>query len=111
MDAFVYQSDLYCAECASQITQGRNALTWPQTMKDDSEYLPQGPYSDGGGEADCPQHCGACGGFLENPLTREGYAYVRDYLERGTGKPESYDQAVLSTWRDFYASDAGMNAA
>ena len=44
----------------------------------DSDDFPKGPYPYGGGEADCPQHCDACGIFLENPLTEEGAAYVRE---------------------------------
>ena len=38
----------------------------------DSDDLPKGPYSNGGGEADTPQHCDGCGAFLENPLTGDG---------------------------------------
>lgn len=47
---------------------------------DSSEY-PKGPYPDGGGEADSPQHCGGCGLFLENPLTEDGWRYVRNSAE------------------------------
>jgi hypothetical protein len=38
----------------------------------DSDDLPKGPYADGGGEADTPQHCDDCRRFLENPLTGDG---------------------------------------
>jgi hypothetical protein len=30
----------------------------------DSDDLPKGPYAQGGGEADTPQHCEGCGQFL-----------------------------------------------
>jgi hypothetical protein len=44
----------------------------------DSDEWPKGPYGNGGGESDCPQHCGDCHEFLENPLTPDGYQYVRE---------------------------------
>lgn len=44
----------------------------------DSDEFPKGPYLDGGGESDTPQHCGACHEFLENPLTDDGLEYVRE---------------------------------
>lgn len=47
----------------------------------DSERYPQGPYPDGGGEADSPNHCDRCGIFLHNPLTSVGYGYVNEVLE------------------------------
>ena len=43
----------------------------------DSGEFPKGPYDNGGGESDCPQHCGACHEFLENPLTSDGLEYAR----------------------------------
>jgi len=49
-DIYVSGGEVYCESCRS--------------LNDD------GPYPDGGGEADAPQHCGGCGVFLENPLTR-----------------------------------------
>ncbi len=47
-------------------------------MCDSGEY-PCGPYADGGGESDTPSHCGGCQEFLENPLTADGYQYVREH--------------------------------
>lgn len=44
----------------------------------DSDDFPKGPYPEGGGEADTPQHCDSCHEFLENPLTSDGMAYVRE---------------------------------
>lgn len=72
-DAFAYRAALYCADCAQEI---RDMITPSPRDRDDSEQWPQGPYPDGGGEADCPQHCDGCGLFLENPLTDDGAEYV-----------------------------------
>lgn len=78
VDAFVYKADIYCARCANMIKQGRDAVAWPSVMKEDSDYWPQGPYPNGGGEADSPQNCASCGTFLENPLTDDGDAWLRE---------------------------------
>jgi hypothetical protein len=70
--------------------------TAPLDQREDSNDYPQGPYGDGGGESDCPQHCGACGKFLQNPLTDDGYAYATEQLSAGGNR------AVLQQWAKFY---------
>lgn len=104
MDVYIYQADIYCSDCARGIQYDiRESCARDYTTPDfeDSDNWPQGPYPDGGGEADCPQHCGACQVFLENPLTGDGYKYARELLaehyENGRGGFE-----VLIQWRDFY---------
>lgn len=76
MDAYIDDGDIYCEDC----------------RPDDAS----GPYADGGGEADCPQHCGACGVFLENPLTTDGYRYVRERAETNPTSP------CVQEWADYY---------
>ena len=77
MDAYVYQAALLCTPCALAAMLGREAQNivygsdythqfWPHTWQESDSY-PQGPYADGGGEADSPQHCDHCGLFLETP--------------------------------------------
>ena len=67
----------------------------------DSDDLPKGPYTNGGGEADTPQHCDGCGVFLENPLTGDGVRYVNEKLTEhardGSGNAE-----VLKAWAEHY---------
>ncbi len=87
-------------------------ITPPPRDFDDSEQWPQGPYPDGGGEADCPQHCDCCGAFLENPLTDDGDSYVREKAEPFNAPDSSWDeiatraesagQPVLAEWIRFY---------
>ena len=91
MDAYVYKAALICAECAipKRFARGRDVDTT------DSDSYPQGPYSDGGGESDCPQHCDVCGVFLENSLTPAGMEYVANARE----------SAVSEIWREFYDVD------
>lgn len=93
MDAYIYCADMFCHNCAEGIKKDLDAqIVCVDSVPDfgDSDSYPQGPYQDGGGESDTPQHCGSCGLFLENPLTDEGYKYVADHALEN------------SFWTDFY---------
>jgi len=92
MNAYVYQAALICEDCAAAVKEHLSAAT-----DEDSDRYPQGPCCDGGGEADCPQHCDMCHVFLENPLTGDGEQYVRDAITAGDG-----NASVLAEWRAFY---------
>ena len=111
MDAYVYQAALLCTPCAHAATlgcEGQNIVYgsdyshqfWPHSWQE-SDYYPQGPYADGGGEADSPQHCDHCGLFLENPLTGDGNRYVNEklteYARDGSGTLQ-----VLEKWSKRY---------
>lgn len=97
MEAYVYQAALWCEDCAEGVIEELDKAGTEDTG--DSDDYPQGPYADGGGEADCPQHCDGCGCFLENPLTSEGTNYVkeavREFRETGQG-------ACAEEWAEFY---------
>jgi hypothetical protein len=110
MDAYIYQAALYCEDCA---LRERERLSDVLEMSstgfvdyDDSSVWPAGPYADGGGEADTPQHCDPCGVFLENPLTGDGYEYVRDAI---TEAPVGYSVAA-SVWAEFYAIELALDS-
>lgn len=105
MNVYIFQAALLCEECGKATCEQLRA-----TVKElhpgfneadeysfDSDYFPKGPYTNSGGEADSPQHCGMCSTFLENPLTRDGLAYVAEQLEE---KPEG---PCAKLWREFYA--------
>ena len=105
MEVYIFQAALLCAECAQQVMA---EIEYPGNPKDeytyDSDDYPKGPYSDGGGEADTPQHCDHCGVFLENPLTGDGYVYVIEALlsyRAGNGG----NGEVLDIWFDEYGPD------
>ena len=102
MDVYVFQAELLCADCAEEILGHLRA----SAVRDegDSGTFPQGPYPDGGGEADYPQHCGRCGVFLENPLTPDGIEYVREALSK-PGNPD-----VLQEWAEFYRHALAVEA-
>lgn len=79
--------------------------------RDDSGSYPQGPYSDGGGESDTPTHCDACGAFLQNGLTGDGYEYVAEAIEAYANDGRG-DKAVVRLWCDHYGIEmmvAGWN--
>jgi hypothetical protein len=89
MDAYVYKAALWCGPCiikalvaerkaapsaidippAEALEQIVSANGFTSEGDYDSDDLPKGPYADGGGKADTPQHCDGCRQFLENPLT------------------------------------------
>ena len=111
----MYKAAWYCEECGQQIIADLlcDSPPVPSEDRDDSDSWPQGPYSDGGGEADCPQHCDSCGAFLENSLTNEGYKYVCEAVEenilRGQGT-----SLVVKEWAEFYEirlSDLNLTVA
>ena len=116
MDAYVFNAALYCADCATDKTIELCGLNNECACRDcderrdgydDSERYPQGPYPNGGGEADCPQHCDSCGLFLENPLTGDGQKYVLDALAaedewREGDADHGLSSDATDVWRKFY---------
>jgi hypothetical protein len=105
MDAYIYRAALYCESCMMKLEIER----YPEDdwRWQDSDHSPQGPYADGGGEADTPQHCDHCGVFLENPLTDDGARYVLDAIIRewrAASTPDGietvYDWA--NRYQDYY---------
>lgn len=106
MNAYIYRAALYCEDCAPRRSGEHPALPAPVRPHwgpcGDSDCCPQGPYPNGGGESDYPQHCDACRTFLENPLTDDGRAYVEEAIEL-FDHDESGDAAVINEWREFYA--------
>ncbi|GAF74579.1 unnamed protein product [marine sediment metagenome] len=114
MDVYIYAADIYCKQCGEAIRERiTREGTAPADLDDevsyDSDEFPKGPYSDGGGEADCPQHCGSgpdclnaielddgskVGAWLENELTTDGVEYVREAIREGG--------EVAELWADYY---------
>lgn len=89
MNVYIFQAALLCEACAqlTKETIARKTLfKVPADPDDESSYdsddYPKGPYANGGGEADCPQHCDHCGVFLENVLTDDGVLYVKNRAEK-----------------------------
>jgi hypothetical protein len=82
-----YRPSLVCEPC------GKRTLDWESKSEytHDSDIFLKGPYPNGGGESDAPEHCDDCGVFLENSLTDEG----RDYVQ-------FYQGAIPEEWRQFY---------
>lgn len=102
MDVYVFEAALWCESCGDNLKKETNipADLDNESTWDSNEY-PKGPYPDGGGEADHPNHCMGCVVFLENPLTADGINYVVEALDAfrldGRGDPETLD-----TWQSFY---------
>ncbi len=75
MKAYIYRAGLLCEDCGLGTKKILRTMGY---QSQDSNTDPQGPYPDGGGESDAPAHCDHCGVFLQNPLTADGEAYVRE---------------------------------
>jgi len=113
MDTYIYSADMYCSSCGEKIRQDidaeRKEKGLPPIDRDDdtqtdSDDYPKGPYSDGGGESDSPQHCGSCDEFLENPLTGDGVAYVAESIIDAIGKCR-WDSIAITVWAEYYELD------
>lgn len=99
MNTYIYNAAIYCEDCATDIIDKLKA----ENIADegDSDSFPQGPYPDGGGESDSPEHCDNCNCFLENELTPDGRDYVLNLIrENITNKRGSTD--ILEEWIDYY---------
>lgn len=114
MRAFIYAAALHCEACGRAIreTLAESAPADPDNESSyDSDEFPKGPYADGGGEADSPQHCDSCGVFLENPLTPDGVAYTRDLIADAvrSGRMDRHNRTgaplAAAEWQAFYAAD------
>lgn len=105
VDAYIYQADIYCAECGRAIEiRCENDPTARTADRGDSDNWPQGPYPYGGGEADSPQHCAACSEFLENALTAAGYQYVAEAIDMRAHHGDGA-KPVLRQWAGFYGGE------
>lgn len=100
MNAYVFRAAYWCEDCIDAF-KSKNPKPKRVCEDDESTYdsdeWPKGPYSNGGGEADYPQHCDGCGVFLRNPLTDDGYKYVADQIQGGG--------SAIEEWVEFYAGD------
>lgn len=111
MNVYMFQAALYCEACGESIierltAEGKAPAHPSDEYSFDSDEYPKGPYPDGGGEADSPSHCDCgpyclnaetigrltVGAFLENPLTSDGYNYVR---QSGRSK-------LALLWKKYY---------
>ncbi len=100
--SYAYQAAMWCDDCARAVMADLDAKGVEDTG--DTDDYPQGDSSDG--EADCPQHCDDCGVFLENPLTSDGYDYVREAIADAR-KSKRTDSVALTEWAPFYDLDEG----
>ena len=104
MNVYIYAAGLYCEDCGKTICKQIRE----ENHAHPAEY-PQGPYPDGGGESDCPEHCSAgptcinaikfddgikVGVWLENELTTAGIEYVKETIREGG--------EVAELWAEYY---------
>jgi hypothetical protein len=115
---YIYQAALVCSDCGDAIA---NELLKKNVTDDgDSGTFPQGPYGEGGGEADGAQFCDSgcdcmnavevesgrkIGCPLGNPLTRDGAEALRESIRRQILAPTKYERRLgrllCRVWRDY----------
>jgi len=109
-EVYIYQGALLCAGCGSEVkaeldtemnADGHPLKPEGDETTYDSDAYPKGPYPDGGGEADGPQACDICRKFLENPLTQDGYEYLRSMVHEAEAKGRGNEPHILE-WKAFY---------
>ena len=103
---YIYQADVYCDVDGSRICDELRARGLaPEDEMDQAGYdsgdFPKSADIENG-EADTPQHCAACQEFLHNPLTGDGYRYVKDALDVTGARKFSNLSPVLNTWAHWY---------
>lgn len=108
MKAYMYKAAWLCEGCGEstrqELTEQGNA---PADIDNESSYdsdgFPKGPYDNGGGESDSPQHCDQCQCFLENPLTDDGLDYVKETIhnQKEIGGVDS----TIAIWANYYGLD------
>lgn len=101
MNVYIYQAEIYCEGCTNDIINSLYDDGASSTELECTIHYPQGPYPNGGGEADSPQHCRSCGLFLENPLTDDGLAYIRQTSHDRVGLSTAH-QTLRAQWATFY---------
>lgn len=95
--AYAYNAAMWCDDCAAAVMRELDARGVADTG--DSNGYPQADGSSG--EADSPQHCDDCGVFLENPLTSDGWDYVREAITADVAAGR-YDSVACREWAPFY---------
>lgn len=113
---YIHVADVFCEDCGDAIKEritgeGHAPADPGNEATFDSDEFPKGPFDDE--ESDTTEHCGAhdkclnaykckngtrVGMFLENPLTKRGYDYVR---EEHLNSPSE----ITEMWVEFYEID------
>jgi hypothetical protein len=127
MDAYIYRAALWCGPClikalvaerkaapgavdmspAEALEQIVSASGFTSESHCDSDDLPRGPYAEGGGEADAPQHCDGCRQFLGNRLTVDGLICVENVIRNHLTikKVNGATTDAVIEWADFYKDE------
>jgi hypothetical protein len=103
MNVYMYKASLLCEGCGEMVKKeldaaGKSPADPGDECSYDSDNYPKGPFSNGGGEADSPNHCDMCQVFLENPLTTDGINYVIAAAQ----EERHGDDEVIKEWLTYY---------
>jgi len=74
MDTYIYQAELICGFCATEIMKSLlppDGFIFDDDSSYDSDDYPKGPLPDGGGESETANFCGGCREPLNNPVIQK----------------------------------------
>lgn len=122
-ETYAYQASLLCADCGLVAIEA--LLAEGSSDDGDSGHFPQGPYGQGGGEADSPQFCDrgpSCASYapivhpasgmvvkigcpIENPLTSDGVLVLRtsilEDLVASSPHKRLVGRLLRRVWKDY----------
>lgn len=118
-ETFVFKAALWCESDGRAIRKEieRSGKSPEDQKHADSDDWPAGPYPDGGGEADSPQHCdagetcleaiklpygGKIGAWLGNDLTEEGVDATLEMVRDDLNRADEHARQVGRLWRRLY---------
>ena len=91
MNAYIYQTELWCETCANTI---RANLT------DDGLAPDEVLFAEDGGESDTPVHCTGCGVYVAALLTSAGIEFVIEGLRTASTRTDILDEWATDV-RDY----------
>jgi hypothetical protein len=103
---YIYQADVYCDDCGNAIRRDlKSHSKAPEDVMEHSSYDSDDFPKDAdveNEESDTPEHCAKCHKFLLNPLTSDGYRYVKEQLDATGSQKFSGLSDVLNIWAHWY---------
>jgi len=106
MKVYIYRASILCFKCGESIIEHLPVDKEGNLLVDaeDENVYPQGPYHNGGGISDRPQHCNNCNTFLENPLTPEGETHIKYMLSLPLKNISTISNVTTrKVWREYYS--------
>ena len=102
----IYTGNVYCEACGIAIRQkltaeGKAPADVANEFSYESTDFPKGPYEELFSRRPC--HCVECKQFLQNPLTEDGWEFVRAMVAENNAKGRI--STAIIQWENFYLKE------